>query len=124
MNFANADQPHRKSGGASSPETESEQRKSILSRNVTAPQGRLIVAQDEILGRINTNDLVPKGRLRISQDVILGALLLHADVLAPPNEPYFAAQVFGYKNGARQRVNCLSDCFRVPAPRSQWQHRS
>ncbi len=42
--------------------------------NVTAPRGRLIVAQDVILGRIKKNDLVPKGRLRISQDVILGAL--------------------------------------------------
>jgi hypothetical protein len=49
--------------------------------NGTAPQGRLIVAQDEILGRINKNDLVPKGRLRISQDAVLGTLLLHANAL-------------------------------------------
>jgi hypothetical protein len=32
----------------------------------------------------------------MSQDAILGTLLLHANALAPTNQPYFAGRVFGH----------------------------
>jgi hypothetical protein len=37
-------------------------------------RGGLKIAQDEILGRINKNDQSRQGRLRMAQDEILGAL--------------------------------------------------
>src|ERR1700744_2648053 len=43
-----------------SPKRRVEERQ-IRRRNGTAPQGRLKIAQDEILGRINKNDPVPLG---------------------------------------------------------------
>jgi hypothetical protein len=44
------------------------------------PKGRLKIAQDEILGTLQSRREVPKGRLKIAQDEILGTLQSRREV--------------------------------------------